>query len=174
MHQPNQASRRRNNGCEEPMKTLLSVCAALAITLGTASARAVDVTGAWSADMRLPDGRSYQRAFTFKQDGAALTGTVQGPQGDPIAISNGKIDGDRFSFEFSWAGVAQYCNGWILSDEIKMKIEYNGPVPGISRGTLHRVKPTPPAPSGFNTPAKPAAAVMQQAASRQISPTPAP
>ena len=69
------------------MKTLLYVCAALVLTLGTASVRAADVTGTWSTEMKTPDGQSFPLTFTFKQDGVTLTGTVQGPQGDPIDIS---------------------------------------------------------------------------------------
>ena len=65
------------------MKTLLSICAALVMTLGMVSVRAADVTGTWSAEMKTPDGQSFPLTFTFKQDGATLTGTVQGPQGDP-------------------------------------------------------------------------------------------
>ena len=68
------------------------------MTLGTATMSATDVTGSWSTAMKTPDGQSFPLTFTFKQDGVTLTGTVQGPQGDPIAISNGKIDGNNLSW----------------------------------------------------------------------------
>jgi hypothetical protein len=83
------------------MKTLLCICAAVIMTLSPLTVRAAtDITGTWKGGMKAPDGSTaFQLSFTFKQDGAKLTGTVLGPQGDPIAISDGKIDGDKISFK---------------------------------------------------------------------------
>ena len=75
------------------------------MTFSAATAMAADVTGNWTAEMKSPDGNSMQITFTFKQDGAKLTGTVQGPMGDPMELSNGKIDGDKFSFDVSFNGM---------------------------------------------------------------------
>ena len=141
------------------MKTLLSICAALVMTLGTVSVRAADVTGTWSGEMKTPDGQSFPLTFTFKQDGATLTGTVQGPQGDPIDISNGKIDGDKFSFDVSFNGMTIHHNCTVISDdEIKLTSKSDsGDFPGIEL-TLKRVKPAAPgAPGGPDTPVKPSA-----------------
>ncbi len=139
------------------MKTLLCVCAALVMTLGTVSVRAADVTGTWSAEMKTPDGQSFPLTFTFKQDGAALTGTVQGPQGDPIDIINGKIDGDKFTFDVSFNGMTIHHSCAVTGDdEIKMTTKSDsGDFPGMEL-TLKRVKATPPAaPGGPDTPVKP-------------------
>jgi hypothetical protein len=138
------------------MKTLLYVCAALVMTLGTASVRAADVTGTWSTEMKTPDGQSFPLTFTFKQDGATLTGTVQGPQGDAMDISNGKIDGNAFSFDVSFNGMTIHHNCTVTGDdEIKMTTKSDsGDIPG-GELTLKRVKPTPPAPGGPDTPVKP-------------------
>ncbi|MFZ0338603.1 MAG: hypothetical protein WAL45_11260 [Terracidiphilus sp.] len=138
------------------MKTLLCVCAALVMTLGTVSVRAADVTGTWSTEMKTPDGQSFPLTFTFKQDGAALTGTVQGPQGDPIDIINGKIDGDKFTFDVSFNGMTIHHSCAVTSDdEIKMTTKSDsGDFPGMEL-TLKRVKPTPAAPAAPDTPAKP-------------------
>ncbi len=131
------------------MKILLSACAAIAMTLSAAAALAADVTGTWSGQMNSPDGNSFQLTFTFKQDGNTLTGTVQGPQGDPIAISNGKIDGDKFSFDVSFNGmtISHQCTV-VSNDEIKMTTKSDsGDFPGMEL-TLKRVPatPAPPAP----------------------------
>ena len=75
------------------------------MTLSAATAMAADVTGTWTGEAKGPDGSSFQLTFTFKQDGATLTGTVQLPQNDPIAISNGKVDGDKFTFDDSFNGI---------------------------------------------------------------------
>ena len=45
-----------------------------------------------------PNGKGGPPTFNFKQDGSALTGTTAGRGGD-TAISNGKVDGDKVSFE---------------------------------------------------------------------------
>jgi hypothetical protein len=139
------------------MKTLLCVCAALVMMLGTASVRAADVTGTWSTEMKTPDGQSFPLTFTFKQDGVTLTGTVQGPQGEPIAVSNGKIDGDKFTFDVSFNGMTIHHSCAVTGDdEIKMTTKSDsGDFPGVEL-TLKRVKSTPPpAPGGPDTPAKP-------------------
>ena len=139
------------------MKTLLSICAALAMTLGTASMRAADLTGTWSAEMTTPDGNSFPLTFTFKQDGATLTGSVQGPQGDPIDIGNGKVDGDKFSFDVSFNGMPIHHICTVVNgDEIKMTTKSDsGDFPGMEL-TLKRVKQTPPpAPGGPDAPVQP-------------------
>ena len=86
------------------MKKLLCICAALMMALGTLTAHAApapNITGSWTTEMKAQDGGAgIQLTFTFKQDGATLTGTVQSPQqGEPIAISEGKVDGDKISFK---------------------------------------------------------------------------
>jgi hypothetical protein len=107
---------------ETMMKTLLYVCAGLMMAFGTATARAADITGSWTADLQSPDGGTMQLAYTFKQDGAALTGTVLGPQGDPLAISDGKVDGNKITFKISFNGIILTHEGTISDsgDEIKL------------------------------------------------------
>lgn len=142
------------------MKTLLCVCAALAMTLGTAAVHAADVTGSWSSEMKTPDGNSFPLTFTFKQDGATLTGTVQGPQGSAIDISNGKVDGGNFSFDVSFNGMTIHHNCTVTGDdEIKMTTKSDNPdFPGMEL-TLKRVKQVAPsAPGDADTPAKPSQA----------------
>jgi hypothetical protein len=106
------------------MKIMLCVCAAIVMALTPVAAHAAtDVSGTWTGDMKAPDGSAaFTLSFTFKQDGAKLTGTVQGPQGDPIAISEGKIDGDKISFNVSFNGMTIVHEGTInaAGDEIKL------------------------------------------------------
>jgi hypothetical protein len=82
------------------MKILLCLCAAVMMALTPLTAKAAtDITGTWTGQMKAPDGsNSFELSFVFKVDGAKLTGTVKGPQGDPLAISDGKIDGNKISF----------------------------------------------------------------------------
>jgi len=133
------------------MRKLLYVCAAMAMALSAATAMAADVTGTWTAESKTPDGSSFQLTFTFKQDGATLTGTVQAPQGDPLPISNGKVDGAKFTFDDSFNGITIHHDCTVDGDTIKMVTKTDsGDFPGMEL-TLTRVKDAAPA-----TPAAPA------------------
>ena len=131
------------------MKTLLCVCAAVLMALTPITAHAAtDLTGTWTGEFKTPDGgQGFQVSFTFKQDGDKLTGTVQGPQGDPIAISDGKIDGDKFTFKVSFGEMTITHEGTVNSagDEIKLNSKSDqADFPG-GEMTLKRVKPPAPA-----------------------------
>jgi hypothetical protein len=113
------------------MKQLLCLCAALMLAFSAASAFAADVTGTWTGNMVTPDGNSFQITFTFKQDGAKLTGTVAGPQGDPMEISDGKVDGDKLFFNVSFNGMTIQHEGTLSGDTIKLKTKTDqGDFPG--------------------------------------------
>jgi hypothetical protein len=108
------------------MKTLLCLCAAVMMALTPITAKAAtDVTGTWAGELKGPDGGAggIQLSFTFKQDGAKLTGTVQAAQGEPIAISDGKIDGDKISFKVVIQGGMTIIHEGTINaagDEIKL------------------------------------------------------
>ena len=128
------------------MKKLLCACAALIMAFTTGSAlAATDVTGTWTGEFSGPNGgNGFQISFTFKQDGTKLTGTVQGAQGDPIAISEGKVDGDKISFKVSFNGMTITHEGTVNGDEIKLTSKSDqGDFPG-GEMTLKRSKATPP------------------------------
>lgn len=103
------------------MRNWIVLCATLLII---ASAKpvfaATDVTGTWTGSLTAPDGSTYPLTFTFKQDGAKVTGTVLGPQGDPIAIDKGKIDGDKFTFDTSFNGMTISHECTVNGDEMKV------------------------------------------------------
>jgi hypothetical protein len=123
------------------MKMLLSLCAALLLTFSAATAfAATDVTGTWTAKMAGPNGDSIQLTFTFKQDGAKLTGTMGGPMGDPMEISDGTVDGDKLSFSISFNGMTMKHEGVITGDTIKLTSKGGGDFPS-SEMTLTRNKP---------------------------------
>jgi opacity protein-like surface antigen len=124
------------------MKKLLCVCAGLLMALSAATALAADVSGTWTADSTTPNGDSFQLTFTLKQDGAKLTGTVQGSQGDAIDISNGKVDGDKISFDVLFNGMTISHAGTVnaAGDEIKMTTKTDSPdFPGMDL-TLKKAK----------------------------------
>src|SRR5579863_8944595 len=102
------------------MKKLLFLCTALVMMLAPASMRAADVTGTWTSSTQSPDGNSMQLSFTFKQDGDKLTGSVDAGQGGAIDITNGKIDGDHFTFDVSFNGTTIHHDCTLDGDQIKM------------------------------------------------------
>ena len=102
------------------MKRRLFFSAALLALFFAVTAWAADVTGTWSGQMGGPNVEGFQISFTFKQDGAKLTGTVTGPQGDPIEIADGKVDGDKLSFTVSFNGMTITHEGVVSGDTIKL------------------------------------------------------
>lgn len=105
------------------MKRLISMCALLA--LSTIMALAADVTGTWKGEAN-PNGKGGPPTFTFKQDGSSLTGTTAGRGGD-TAISNGKIDGDKVSFEvtreMNGNSVTTKYSGTVDGNTMKLSVE---------------------------------------------------
>ena len=89
-----------------------------------AAAMAADISGKWKAEFATADGTQRVNTFTFKADGAKLTGTVAGAQ-DETPIQNGKINGDDVSFTAERPfGMFTY-NGKVSGSEIKFKVTFN-------------------------------------------------
>jgi hypothetical protein len=69
-----------------------------AMTLSLAGAAfAADADGTWAGFLATPDGDIAQ-VFKLKTAGAVLTGTVTSPEGNDIAIAEGKVEGNHLSF----------------------------------------------------------------------------
>jgi hypothetical protein len=96
-------------------------------------ALAADVTGKWSGQMKTANGE-FALEFNFKQEGAILTGSVQGPQGDPSPISDGKVEGDKVSFTVKVGDgqIVIHHAGTVSGDTIKLssKVEEGDFEPG--------------------------------------------
>jgi hypothetical protein len=132
------------------MKTLLYICAVMGLMLTGATARGADISGSWVADSTMPDGGSFQLAFTFQQDGSVLTGKVLGPGGDAIAITDGKVVGNKISFKVSFNGMTISHDGTIseTGDEIKLGTKSDSADFPATNMTLKRVKTqSPPSPA---------------------------
>ncbi|HEV2134057.1 MAG TPA: hypothetical protein VGR47_07320 [Terracidiphilus sp.] len=123
-------------------RLMLCAFAMVAMALTVTTARAADVTGSWTGDVAAPDGSNFQLTFNLKQDGDKLTGTVLGPQGDAMDISNGKVDGNKISFDVSFNGMTINHEGTVndAGDEIEMTTKSDsGDFPG-GKMTLKRAK----------------------------------
>ena len=115
------------------MKTKILFVGAV-LLLALAAAYAADATGKWVAEMPGRNGTT-QTTFTFKVDGAKLTGTMQGAQGDPTEIAEGKVDGDNISFvvvrKMGENEMKTTWKGKVSGDEIKLTREFQMPPGGF-------------------------------------------
>ena len=96
---------------------------------------AADVTGKWTFEQPGRGGNPGRPVtITLKADGSTLTGTMpaggRGGAGDPVAISDGKIDGNNVSFtvkrDMNGTTMVTKYDGVLSGDELKLKITRNG------------------------------------------------
>jgi hypothetical protein len=129
-------------------KILLSMTIVLALLV--VSAVAADVTGKWTSERQGRDGQPSITTYTFKAEGAKLTGTVTMPGfmgGEPTntEITEGKIDGNNISFvvvrKMDMQGQSMEMKstykGVVAGDEIKFTVErpaMGGPGGGAGGG----------------------------------------
>src|SRR6476660_8880736 len=92
------------------------------------SAFAADVDGKWTGTISTPNG-DFPQTFTFKANGAALSGSLTIMEGVEIPIADGKVDGNNISFsvtldfgmpfKFTYTGV-------VSGNELKIKGDAGG------------------------------------------------
>jgi hypothetical protein len=100
---------------------------------------AADVTGKWTFEQPgRGGGPGRPTTITLTANGAVLTGSVPGRGGrggggtpaPPTEISNGKVDGDKISFEvkqsFGGNDIVTKYEGTVSGDELKLKITRPG------------------------------------------------
>lgn len=118
------------------------------------------LTGSWTGTLQTPDGNSFDLTYTLKQDGAKITGSVQGPQGDPLDLLNGKIDGAKVYWEVNFNGATLAENGTVSVDatQIKLSIKSSDSAFPPMDITLSRAGATPAAAAATPTAATPAPA----------------
>ena len=100
------------------------------LILAAMTLAAADVSGKWAGEVQGRNGQPRPISFTFKQDGAALTGSMVGPMGREVEITDGKVDGDNISFlvkmEFQGNEVKITYTGKLDGDNLKMKSTREG------------------------------------------------
>jgi autotransporter translocation and assembly factor TamB len=101
----------------------------LASSVALVALWAADATGKWTAEMQGRNGNTMTVNMNLKADGAKLTGTVSGRNGD-TEISDGKIDGDNVSFtvvrEFNGNQIKQNYKGKLDGDAIHFTVTMEG------------------------------------------------
>ena len=123
------------------MRHLRSVLA-LALLLGAATLRAEDITGKWRGQMPGRDGTAREMTFDLKADGAKLTGSMVGPGGRGVPITDGKVDADAVSFTVNLAlggnNMKMGYSGTVSGDVMKLKMQREG-APRSVEFTLKKV-----------------------------------
>ena len=79
--------------------------------------KAANVTGTWTWTMKRND-QEITQTLKLKQDGAKVTGTITGRQGNETEIAEGKVDGGDVSFQ-----VTREFNGNSFTIKYKGKVE---------------------------------------------------
>jgi hypothetical protein len=100
------------------IKILLMAVLVLSVLLTTAWA--ADIAGTWKGSQEMM-GQTMERSFTFvvdKSDPTKFTGTSPGRQGGENQITEGKIDGDKISFNVKMTG------------KMEMTMKYSGTIKG--------------------------------------------
>jgi hypothetical protein len=97
--------------------------------LCAAFAWCADISGQWTADWSDYGGSPKHTAFTFKQDGSALTGAMKGEESE-LQIREGKVNGDDVSFvvaqKIGNREVALTYTGKLSGNEIKFTVSFAG------------------------------------------------
>ena len=113
------------------------------LILGAAAACAASIDGKWVSHTQVgdADGKTYPMTitYTFKTNGDSLTGTIvqvsdanwmKGRSGQPFEISDGKVDGDKFSFKLKFETTTgektAVYQGTVEGDQLKGTIKYRG------------------------------------------------
>jgi|SRR5665213_3075053 hypothetical protein len=101
----------------------------LTLLLVSAPAFAANVDGDWSGAFDSENG-PVQISYTFKSDGANLTGTTTGPDGAKLAIKDGKVDGANISFavdvDFGGTAMTLKYTGVVAADSIALTLDFQG------------------------------------------------
>jgi hypothetical protein len=101
----------------------------LTLLLMSAPAFAANVDGDWLGSFDSPNG-PVAINYTFKADGATLTGTTTGPDGAKLPIKDGKIDGANISFavDLDMGGTAMTLKytGVVAADSIALTLDFQG------------------------------------------------
>src|SRR5713101_2074924 len=74
---------------------LPSITAGMLLFAGFAFSAAAD--GTWTGSLSTPEG-AFAQVFKLKTEGAKVSGTLKNAEGPDVAISGGRVKGDRISF----------------------------------------------------------------------------
>ena len=112
-----------------PLARKLITPLVLVLSLVAGPAFAADVDGKWAGSISTPGG-DFPVNFDFKSDGGKLTGTTTSPDGMPVNIKDGKIEGDKITFgvslDFGGMAIDIAYTGVVTPTEMKMTADVAG------------------------------------------------
>lgn len=102
----------------------------LGLILVASMAFAAPIDGKWAGEIAGMDGNAMKVSYTFKADGATLTGTTTGPDGKEMVIKDGKIAGNNVSFsitlDFGGQEMKMEYKGVLSGDDLKLTLDMMG------------------------------------------------
>jgi hypothetical protein len=113
-----------NNAIARRLALVVTLCVVAFVPL-----HAADVDGKWTGSLDTPMG-AIPIEFNFKADGATLNGSMLGPDGGQIPIKNGKVDGNKISFnvslDFGGMSLDFAYTGALSGDTLQMSSDFMG------------------------------------------------
>jgi hypothetical protein len=102
---------------------------AIGLLLAASPLFAAEVDGNWAGALDTPNG-PIEIKFTFKADGAKLTGSTVTPDGMSLNIKDGKVEGNTITFsidiDMGGQGVTFAYTGKLEGGELKLHTEFMG------------------------------------------------
>lgn len=102
---------------------------ALVLLLASAPAFANDFDGKWTGSVDTPNG-AFPVNYEFKSVGNKVTGTTLGMDGNPLALKNVKVDGNKITFsldiDFGQGPTTFNYTGVLSGGVIKVHSEFMG------------------------------------------------
>ena len=123
------------------MRFKISIMTVLTLGLAMATVMAADVTGTWVAESEGQGPFTPSLELNLKADGNNLTGTVAFTTGEPVPISEGKIDGDNISILVGDTERKINIKGKVNGDEMELTINFGGAKPKRGGGSGEGERP---------------------------------
>lgn len=102
------------------------------VSLFSLAAMAADLSGTWTGTFHTREGGAFETNLTLKQSGNAVSGEWQQGSNDPIAIENGKVNGDTVTWTITRG-----------TGEKQRHINYTGKVNGNNMHVTQTVEGAP-------------------------------
>ena len=118
------------------MKKKIITTALLLFCFFAGFATIANLNGKWSGLLKTDQGDEYPLMYNFKIDGDQLTGTAKTPKGD-MPINDGKIEGDKFSFNVTVGGMEIDHSGKFYGDSVGVDLSLGD---ARSHATLKRAQ----------------------------------
>src|SRR6516162_7766084 len=99
-----------------------------ALLIASSPAFAGNIDGKWTGSVDTPNGPA-QLVYMLASKGTELTGTAAGPDGKPVPLEHGKIEGDKISFSLTFDfGQPMTFNytGVLSGKQLKIHFEVQG------------------------------------------------